>query len=164
MNTALLVKILKIICLIIFITLVVLTFWICAIRDIFFIPVHAGFYKCDRPYIGVVTNNNEVNTTLTSKDYCVDLYIDYKNLRGNSKISPQKNEKLILDFSNLYTVSLAKKHSFFTSSSKSYDHELKNVGLFYLSYQQNWSSTQSDPKTVQPQLIINDFKLKTALF
>ncbi|BAP68611.1 hypothetical protein M214_0765 [Acinetobacter baumannii CI86] len=69
-----------------------------------------------------------------------------------------------MDFSNLYTVSLAKKHSFFTSSSKSYDHELKNVGLFYLSYQQNWSSTQSDPKTVQPQLIINDFNLKTALF
>ncbi|KMV10649.1 hypothetical protein AB988_3022 [Acinetobacter baumannii] len=41
---------------------------------------------------------------------------------------------------------------------------MKNVGLFYLSYQQNWSSTQSDPKTVQPQLIINDFNLKTALF
>ena len=164
MNKSIILKSFNIICLIIFIMLVLMVFWVTIIRDMFFIPVHAGFYKCERPYIGIELINKKPFTTLTNKTYCVELYIDYKNISGLNTNPPNANERLILNYSNLYTVSTAKKHSFFSKSSQPYEYTIDDVGYFFLSYQQNWVKKDPKVETVQPQLIIKDINLKSILF
>lgn len=162
-------SVVKLLTLILFIAVILLTFWISVLKASFYIPIQAMYYVCEKPYISAYkTNRNEVLNTLQKKDYCVDIAIPFIN-HMNVRESNIKYQYLILDSANLIQIKIGSKHTFFKDPIKrDYKVIQKDIGYFYLDYSQNWENPSKSKSlkttTVKPKIKLNDKNLKEVLF